>query len=193
METVNIILLFQQIKKLLNKGLYIPNNLYIWATMNSADQGVYPMDSAFKRRWNFEHIGLDENEENFGEEGKMYGLVYHQESETQGIGNKIIPWNDFRKTINENLLKNNVSEDRLLAPFFIKKDNFQLKGDFLELDVEVFKNKILMYLFDDVLRHKRKTILFNENIKSFSRLKKAYEDGEIIFNSTVIEEISKED
>lgn len=180
----------ETLEKLLNEGLYIPNNLYIWATMNSADQGVYPMDSAFKRRWHFEHIGLDQNEDEFGEEGKTYGLAYQQESEAEGIENKIIPWNDFRRIINENLLGNKVSEDRLLAPFFIKENNFQLKeDDFFELDGEVFKNKILMYLFDDVLRHKKKTILFDENIESFSQLKEACEDGKAIFHSTVIEKL----
>ncbi len=174
----------ETLDKLLNEGLYIPNNLYIWATMNSADQGVYPMDSAFKRRWHFEHIGLDQNENEFGEEGKTYGLAYQQESEAEGIENKIIPWNDFRRIINKNLLGNKVSEDRLLAPFFIKENNFQLKeDDFFELDTEVFKNKILMYLFDDVLRHKKKTILFDENIDSFSQLKSTYGKGENIFKS----------
>lgn len=41
----------------------IPDNMYIWSTMNSADQGVFPMDTAFKRRWNFEYIGINNKDE----------------------------------------------------------------------------------------------------------------------------------
>ena len=187
------------LKDLLDKGLYIPKNLYIWATMNSADQGVYPMDSAFKRRWHFKHIGLDENEDEFGDEEKTYVLRYQKNLEDEEIEDKIILWNDFRKIINKVLSNENVSEDRLLAPFFIRENNFQVKEDNIyELDIEVFKNKILMYLFDDVLRHKKKTILFDDSIINFSQLIEACDDGKVIFKSGVIQEldekrISKED
>ena len=44
------------------KKIRIPNNMFIWATMNSADQGVFPMDTAFKRRWNFTYLGIDDND-----------------------------------------------------------------------------------------------------------------------------------
>lgn len=66
--------------------LRIPDNMFIWATMNSADQGVYPMDTAFKRRWSFEYIGIDENDVEVG------GII------TLGRGDhaRDIDWNQLR-------------------------------------------------------------------------------------------------
>ena len=53
----------------------IPNNMFIWSTMNSADQGVFPMDTAFKRRWNFEYLGINKNEEKISGIGKIELLL----------------------------------------------------------------------------------------------------------------------
>lgn len=169
-------------KNIMENGLYIPKNLYIWATMNSADQGVYPLDSAFKRRWNFEYIGLDDNSEKFisDENNKLFILNYND---------IYIKWNDFREIINNKLLENNILEDRLIAPFFIKKSSFKEKDNYLELDKNIFTDKILMYLFDDILRHSRKNILFKNGINSFSQLKKEFNNNNEIFNSEIIEKI----
>ena len=83
----------------------LPSNLYIWATMNSADQGVFPMDTAFKRRWEFRYMGIDEGE------GKYAGKVVR-------IGSRREPveWNALRHAIN-GLLKGKarVNEDKLLV------------------------------------------------------------------------------
>ncbi|MGL4393392.1 MAG: AAA family ATPase [Fusobacteriaceae bacterium] len=92
--------------------LYFPDNFYIWCTMNSADQGVFHLDTAFKRRWNFEYVSLD-----------------HYENECENFVLKTnvveIKWNLFRKIINNILLEISIPEDRLLAPFFIKQDDFK--------------------------------------------------------------------
>ncbi len=180
------------LNKILHTGLFIPENFYIWATMNSADQGVYPLDSAFKRRWSFEHIGLNENEDKFGDKGQKYYVQY-------SIGKEEIEWNDFRRQINNELLKNNIPEDKLLAPFFIKSRDFIKKDDKNILDEKVFLNKILVYLFDDVLRHKKKTILFSEECSSFSNLKDNFVNEKSIFSlnfekiTTILENDTEEE
>ena len=123
----------------------IPNNMFIWSTMNSADQGVFPMDTAFKRRWDFEYLDINHNEEK---------LVPFRVS-INGYKKKI-EWNDLRKEINNRLTMIGINEDKLLGTFFIKKED---KDSFNK----VFKEKVLMYLFEDAAKQKRKDI-FNTDI-----------------------------
>ena len=150
----------EDIKKYLAKNgihedeLIIPSNMYIWATMNSADQGVFPMDTAFKRRWEFEYIGIDENED------KVKGY------EIPISATKKVNWNDLRKAINNKLITLGINEDKLLGPFFLSKtvlDSALDKGmDFVKL----FESKVLMYLFEDAAKMKAKQ-LFNVDEKKF--------------------------
>lgn len=175
-------------KKTIGKygGLYFPSNLYIWCTMNSADQGVYPMDSAFKRRWNFKYIGLDDNMENFGERKNSYFIQLENEEK--------IEWNILRTTLNEVLLAERITEDRLIAPFFIKPEDFDKKitdTDFLIND-DIYESKILMYLFEDILRHKKKEKIFNSDLISFSKLIAAYREKSNIFSQTFTEKLREE-
>ncbi|MCH1962322.1 AAA family ATPase [Clostridium perfringens] len=132
--------------------LYIPSNMYIWATMNSADQGVYPMDSAFKRRWSFEYIGIDENEERI--KGNEYGIIELPTKELDSENNRIYKkyvWNDVRKAINNELKNSRINEDKLLGPFFLSEK--ELKESRENFD-NIFKSKVLMYLYEDILKHK---------------------------------------
>ena len=137
----------------IGKKIKIPANMYIWATMNSADQGVQPIDAAFKRRWDFEYLPLDEHEKDI----ERYHLPfvragnYHLES-----------WKDVRKKINELLRKvNNVNEDKLLGPFFLSqnilnkydvKDGVTINNAAAEEFANLFKSKVLMYLYEDVCK-----------------------------------------
>lgn len=153
--------------EIIEKGLYIPSNLYIWATMNSADQGVFPMDTAFKRRWSFEYIDIDASENKI--EGNIVKL---------GNQKKIIKWNKLRKSINDKLILLNINEDKLLGPFFLSIDE-QTDENKFEI---AFKNKVLMYLYEDVLRH-RKSEFFKGNISTYSKLIKSYDElGGDVFN-----------
>lgn len=144
--------------------LYIPPNFYIWCTMNSADQGVYPLDTAFKRRWDFEYIGIDENDNKIDEIKVTiggYGLCY---------------WNKFRQVLNKHLaLEHNIKEDKLIGPFFIKKENLE------ESKFEsAFMNKLLMYLSEDVFKH-NKGALFGDN-KTLTQIYKSFKAGDKIFD-----------
>lgn len=118
----------------------IPGNMNIWATMNSADQGVYPMDTAFKRRWNFEYTGIDKGED------KVKGEFADD-------------WKALRKHVNELLQVAGINEDKQMGPFFLKGTELQDEDSF----VAAVKNKVLMYLFEDAAKHKRKSIFLGEN------------------------------
>ncbi len=128
----------------------IPDNLFIWATMNSADQGVFPMDTAFKRRWDFTYLGIDDGEA---------GIVGKKVLLGQGDYRRVVEWNALRKAINNELLAYKVNEDKLMGPYFISKKNLPA-GEMMDSAAfsRIFKNKVLMYLFDDAAKQKRVTL-----------------------------------
>lgn len=131
--------------------IQIPANMYIWSTMNSADQGVYPIDTAFKRRWDFKYLDINMND----------NLI--KDVEFIAPNNEKYNWNEFRKKINDRLRYDcRLDEDKLIGPFFISYELMQnierdLKGYSSKFN-DVFKNKILMYLYEDAGRHFRDTI-----------------------------------
>ena len=156
----------------------IPSNMFIWATMNSADQGVYPMDTAFKRRWDFSYYGLDDEEDKLS-------LAAIKPRFTLGESAELISWNGLRQAINDELSTDtyNVNEDKLMGPFFLSegalKDNTSFK--------EAFKNKVLMYLFDDVVKQKRRSFFKCENSNRYSSICSAFDrEGIKIFPNGVI-------
>ena len=122
----------------------IPDNMYIWSTMNSADQGVFPMDTAFKRRWNFEYIGINHKEEKI----KDTYLVCDKAQVPYRVD-----WNELRKAINTTLASRDykINEDKLMGPFFVSKSILENEDAFRE----TFKSKIIMYLFEDAAKQRR--------------------------------------
>ena len=119
-------------------NIKIPSNMFIWATMNSADQGVFPMDTAFKRRWDFEYIDIN------NEEQKIKDIYFE-------VNGKNINWNNIRKAINNYLLKKNINEDKLLGPFFVSNIQ-EFEKDSSKDFKDVFKSKVLMYLYEDAAK-----------------------------------------
>lgn len=131
-------------------SIRIPDNLFIWATMNSADQGVFPMDTAFKRRWNFTYIGIDEND------SEISGKYVEVGKNSYSVN---IEWNSLRKAINNFLTRENINEDKLLGPYFISKSIVVPPNGGTIIDekkfCEAFKHKVIMYLFDDAAKQRR--------------------------------------
>lgn len=151
--------------------LVIPSNMYIWATMNSADQGVFPMDTAFKRRWDFRYMGIDE-----GEDADIDGTPL-SEIEVLCGGHKTV-WNDLRHAINQFMLSDDlrINEDKLLGPFFIAPS--ALKSDRFN---QVFKDKVLLYLYEDAGKMKRSR-MFRHELKTYSEICDYFdENGEGVF------------
>jgi len=131
----------------INGGLSIPSNMNIVATMNSSDQGVSIIDSAFKRRWNFEYLPID------------IGSAVHKDAIIQ-YGSKDVKWGKFITALNEKLKNMRIDEDRLIGPYFIRPE---------EVTSKCAVDKLLLYLWDDVLKHRREQF-FNSSIRTFADL-----------------------
>lgn len=126
--------------------LLLPPNLRIWATMNTSDQSLFPIDSAFKRRWNWEYMPIEYNpiDKNTGKP-----LSWKLK-----VGGKIYSWGKFLKIINEKIEDVTVSEDKQMGYFFAKPDE-KSEENLAEYDTiseNVFVNKVLFYLWTDVLK-----------------------------------------
>ena len=156
----------------------LPKNLFIWATMNSADQGVFPMDTAFKRRWDFKYFSINHNE----------NLI---ENTHVTLNDSTINWNTLRKQINDELLSYNINEDKLMGPFFAFNE-FMNQEIPEETFKDIFKNKIIMYLFEDAARSRRNELFKGavqikdrKNI-TYSEICELIDDGKIleIFSET---------
>ena len=159
----------------------IPDNMFIWATMNSADQGVFLMDTAFKRRWDFTYLGIDDSDELI--RGKY---VYLADDKSQKV-----EWNKLRKAINHFLAKEKINEDKQLGPYFISKSIVvPAEGDEIDRDkfIRVFKNKVIMYLFEDAGKQKRAKLFegcFQESTR-YSEICREFEAKGIgIFNHDI--------
>lgn len=129
-------------KEGINNGLKLPSNLSILATMNTSDQSLFPMDSAFKRRWNWEYIPIcydEKNEEGF--ENEAFNYIVKIDDSTS------FKWIDFIKKVNLDKIKlnPNLGMDKCIGNYFIKSDS-------KEITLKEFINKVIFYLWNDVFK-----------------------------------------
>ena len=124
---------FEDVDEQIKSGriMKLPSNLYIWATMNTSDQSLFPIDSAFKRRWEWKYMPINDHKD------KDYKIE---------IGNTVYHWWGFLARINQVIGDTTSSEDKKLGYFFAKA-----KGK--SIDAEQFVGKVLFYLWNDVFKN----------------------------------------
>ena len=123
---------------LIMKGerLVLPSNLYICATMNTSDQSLFPIDSAFKRRWDWKYVPIREGRDKETNAPLNWYI---------NTGDKQYNWWSFISKVNKLIGSLTNSEDKKLGYFFCKaKDG--------EIDADLFVSKVIFYLWNDVFK-----------------------------------------
>ncbi|WP_456479221.1 McrB family protein [Nautilia sp.] len=111
--------------------ILLPNNLFLLATMNTSDQSLFPMDSAFKRRWEWEYIPIDYSQAN--------NIKIRIDDNIQ------IDWKNFIQKVNKKILEITGTVDKQIGVWFIMP-----KNNFIEKDI--FINKVLFYLWEEIFK-----------------------------------------
>ncbi len=144
--------------------LLLPNNLYIWATMNTSDQSLFPIDSAFKRRWDWTYMPISDAEKNWIIE----------------VDGNNYDWWLFLEKINEKIGSTTNSEDKKLGYFFCKAQDGVISA-------KTFVGKVIFYLWNDVFKdYEFGDAIFNDEDGSKLSFDKFYtSEGK---NSKVVEE-----
>ncbi len=174
------------------RKIKLPENLYIWSTMNSADQGVFPLDSAFKRRWSFIYKDINAIA---AETAKRPTVCLPNCIDPSNIHVANYDWNELRKAFNNIILQAGFDEDRCIGYWFFSEEeiadieihtkcvvkafhNELAAIEELETLPDPFMNKLLSYLRQDVFRN-TPTKLFKDDCKTLSGIRFATNHLEI--------------
>ncbi len=174
-----------------NFQISLPNNLTILATMNTADQNVFTLDTAFKRRWTMKSI---ENKFPLDNNGQIKkddnGKPLHAYADTQ-ICNTDITWMEFVETINPKIIELNKglgTEDKRIGTYFATEEEIK--------DKELFSHKVLMYLWNDAFQYNHPAI-FTDECKTLETLISRFKEIEFkvfrnLFKDKNTEEIEQQ-
>ena len=116
-----------------SEQLILPPNLLIYATMNTSDQSLFPMDSAFKRRWDWEYVPIK-----FDENSAKINIVFDDETQYS--------WQSFVEKVNQDIQDLTKSEDKKIGVYFVSPANGK------EISLEQFKNKVMFYLWSEIFK-----------------------------------------
>lgn len=164
-------------KELLKDGIFIPPNLYIWATMNTSDQNVYTLDTAFQRRWQMEMLTINFDKD---DDTKAQGRIPITNSKNK------LTWKEFVTSINDEISKRNEGmisvEDKRIGPWFAKKNEIE--------DKDLFTQKVIKYLWDDAFKMSRTDVF--KDIKTLDDIVDKINSGstiEDIFDEKIFEKV----
>ena len=156
--------------------LLLPDNLFIWATMNTSDQSLFPIDSAFKRRWDWKYIPISEGVDEYGKK-LNYAIK---------VKGKLYDWWDFVEKINNEIGDQTKSEDKKLGYFFCKaKDGV--------IDAETFVSKVVFYLWNDVFKDQDVTNIFSDGDEelTFAKFYDTDTQGKAVVKENKVEVLMK--
>lgn len=160
-------------KVLSGEILLLPDNLYIWATMNTSDQSLFPIDSAFKRRWDWRFRPIVKGRDNSGKE-----LDWKIK-----IGQNVCAWWDFLEKINAVIGTMTSSADKKLGFFFCKAEDGIISA-------ETFVSKVIFYLWNDVFKDygfEGSIFSDSEGTLDFDKFYGIDVDGEVVVQNDKIE------
>ena len=157
--------------------IYLPSNLYIWATMNTSDQNVYTLDTAFQRRWQMEMLTINFDKD---EDTKAQGEIPIPNSKNE------LTWKEFVSAINGKIIEINKGmisvEDKRVGPWFAKKNEIE--------DIKLFTQKVIKYLWDDAFKMSRTDVF--KDIKTLDDIVDKINNGstiEDIFDEKIFEKV----
>lgn len=151
--------------------LRLPRNLFIYATMNTSDQALFPMDTAFKRRWSLEYVGIS-----FDDAKARQVLVPISEAMQR-------PWWAVATALNRFIVAHTGIDDKQMGPYFVQAG----KGD--QVSPAAFRSKVLFYLWNDIFRGSPQ-VVFAEGIETYDSLVAAHRDNRAVFIPAVLDAIS---
>jgi len=149
--------------------LLLPPNLYIWATMNTSDQSLFPIDSAFKRRWAWDYVKITDGKKGWMIQGADYSC----------------DWWTFIQEINKKIATATSSDDKKLGYYFCKA-----KNNTTSIDEKLFVSKVIFYLWNDVFKDNDNSIFKvteSSGEPSFDDFYKE-KNGEIVPNSSAVKQ-----
>jgi hypothetical protein len=151
--------------------LRLPRNLFLYATMNTSDQALFPMDTAFKRRWSLEYVGIA------FDDAKARQVSVPISEATQR------PWWAVATALNRFIVAHTGIDDKQMGPYFVQP----VKGD--QVSPIAFRSKVLFYLWNDIFRGNPQMV-FAEGIETYDSLVAAHRENRAVFIPAVLDAIS---